>query len=82
MMMQGLPRLYECPSCGYRVTDKELHAYLERTMTITHINIATGERRIERIPPAEHINIDEVMRGDIVCRNCNVASVFKETKSI
>lgn len=79
MIMRGLSILYECPMCGYQLTDKELLCYLLEPILLETINTITGVRKKEYINPLDDdIIIEEVIKEEMRCRNCCSITKFIE----
>lgn len=79
MMMRGLAILYECPMCGYQLTDKELLCYMMAPILVETINMETGARSKEYINPLDDdIIIEDIIKEEIRCRNCCQITKFIE----
>ena len=78
MIMQGLSILYECPMCGYQLTDKELLCYLMKPILV-EITAMDGTKTKEYIKPLDDdITIEDVIKEEIRCRNCCQITKFIE----
>jgi len=74
--------MLECPGCGYQLTDKELCIYtMPQPLTLHIVNMTTGERKVEQIQALDSkddINIDALIKKEIMCRSCCQMYVFGE----